>query len=72
LIITGLRGAGGGLLQQASEQLAETFPKLGCEIEPLKVGKSIEVQLRCRSSDHGVEPPHSKEWHRLQFSEKRW
>jgi hypothetical protein len=50
----------------------KTFPKLGGEIEPLKVGKSIEVQLRCRSSDHGVEPPHSKEWHRLQFSEKRW
>jgi hypothetical protein len=63
--------AGGDLPQQLGEKIAEAFPELRREIGPPELSKAVEVELCCPSSGHGVEPPRSKESHRLRFSEKR-
>ena len=63
--------AASDLLQQLGEEIAEAFLEFGCEIGPSELGEAVEVELCCPSSGHGVEPPRSKEWHRLRFWEKR-
>ena len=53
--------AGGDLLQELGEEGAEAFPELRGEIGPSKLSETVEVELRCPSSSHGVEPPRSRE-----------
>jgi hypothetical protein len=52
---------GGDLLKQLGQQVAEAFLELRGEIGPPELSEALEVELRCPSSGHGVEPPRSKE-----------